>query len=75
MNEFTLRMYAAMTAAMSGAFDKRDREEGQGTIEYLGIIVVIALLIVGVASFVNGSLISDVTSGISDAVSRITSAG
>jgi len=49
------------------------REAGQGTLEYVGMIAVAALLVVAVVTaFGNGSTLG---SKVSDAISKITSIG
>lgn len=48
------------------------REEGQGTVEYVGIAVVITVIIAGVVTVLSGSEIyEEINSVISDVISNI----
>jgi hypothetical protein len=67
----TLHRLAAVTSNRVLAARSR-REAGQGTIEYLGIAVVIGIIIAAVAG---AGLENDIISGIRSAISKITGLG
>ncbi|MGW9825507.1 Flp pilus assembly pilin Flp [Brevibacterium pityocampae] len=48
-----------------------DRESGQGTIEYIGIIVVITIIIAALVALFNGGIKSSVESGLQGIVDGI----
>ncbi|MCT1689949.1 hypothetical protein M3B11_03080 [Brevibacterium sp. p3-SID960] len=49
------------------------REKGQGTIEYIGIIVVISVIIAGLVFFFNGEGKTAISEGITDVIDSIFS--
>ena len=63
-----IKMYAVLTARMTVAQD----EKGQGTLEYVGIVVVAAILVGAVVDAINGG---EITSAIKGKISEIISAG
>jgi hypothetical protein len=68
MYDSLIKMYAVLTARMTGAQD----EKGQGTLEYVGIVVVAAILVGAVVDAINGG---EITSAIKGKISEIISAG
>jgi hypothetical protein len=68
MYESLIKMYAVLTARMSVA----QNEKGQGTLEYVGIVVVAAILVGAVVDAINGG---EITSAISNKISEIINAG
>lgn len=51
------------------------RQEGQGSVEYLGVIIAAALLVVGIIVLFKSGLITKVTDAIGKAVDSIISKG
>ncbi|MEV7421033.1 MULTISPECIES: hypothetical protein [Streptomyces] len=51
---------------------KSRRDKGQGAVEYVGVIVLVALIIVAI---VGTGVADDIASGLSDKVSEILDAG
>ena len=45
------RIMGALHAALAGLEDRARREEGQGTVEYVGLILLIAAVVAGVIAF------------------------
>jgi hypothetical protein len=68
MYDSLIKMYAVLTARMTVAQD----EKGQGTLEYVGIVVVAAILVGAVVDAINGG---EITSAIKGKISEIISAG
>jgi hypothetical protein len=68
MYESLIKMYAVLTARVATAHD----EKGQGTLEYVGIVVVAAILVGAVVDAINGG---EITSAISNKISEIINAG
>jgi hypothetical protein len=68
MYESLIKMYAVLTARMSVA----QNEKGQGTLEYVGIVVVAAILVGAVVDAINGG---EITSAIKGKISEIINAG
>ena len=68
MYESLIKMYAVLTARVSVA----QNEKGQGTLEYVGIVVVAAILVGAVVDAINGG---EITSAISNKISEIINAG
>jgi hypothetical protein len=58
MNTFALKLYSTMLT-LTVAPAKKD-EKGQGTLEYLGIVIIAALLVGAVVTAVKGVHIGDV---------------
>ncbi|MGH3355092.1 MAG: hypothetical protein ACRDOJ_04290 [Nocardioidaceae bacterium] len=69
MNAKMIALYAGMSARMRHALEARG-EKGQGTLEYVGIVVVAALLVAAVVGAVEGA---DIEGFISGKISEITS--
>lgn len=70
MNAKFLALYATLTAAFA---DRTRDEEGQGTLEYVGIVIVAAILVGAVVDgLANGSAI---TSAIQDKITEIVGMG
>jgi hypothetical protein len=68
MYDSLIKMYAVVTARMTVA----QNEKGQGTLEYVGIVVVAAILVGAVVDAINGG---EITSAIKGKISEIISAG
>ncbi len=68
MYESLIKMYAVLTARVTVA----QNEKGQGTLEYVGIVVVAAILVGAVVDAINGG---EITSAIKGKISEIISAG
>lgn len=61
MNDYALKLYSTMLA-FSAAPIKRD-EKGQGTLEYLGIVIVAAILVGAVVGALKDNKIGSTISG------------
>jgi hypothetical protein len=68
MYESLIKMYAVLTARVTVA----QNEKGQGTLEYVGIVVVAAILVGAVVDAINGG---EITSAITGKISEIINAG
>jgi hypothetical protein len=68
MYDSLIKMYAVLTARLTVA----ENEKGQGTLEYVGIVVVAAILVGAVVDAINGG---EITSAIKGKISEIISAG
>jgi hypothetical protein len=68
MYESLIKMYAVLTARVTVA----QNEKGQGTLEYVGIVVVAAILVGAVVDAINGG---EITSAIKGKISEIINAG
>ncbi len=68
MYESLIKMYAVLTTRVAVA----QNEKGQGTLEYVGIVVVAAILVGAVVDAINGG---EITSAISNKISEIINAG
>ncbi len=68
MYDSLITMYAVLTARLTVA----QNEKGQGTLEYVGIVVVAAILVGAVVDAINGG---EITSAIKGKISEIISAG
>lgn len=65
-----IALYATLTSMVDAP---RDKEEGQGTLEYVGIVIVAAILVLAIVSALDsGDTIKTV---ISDKISEIVNAG
>jgi Flp pilus assembly pilin Flp len=51
---------------------RQRRDEGQGSVEYLGVIILVALIIIAIVST---GIQDDIANGLKTAVSKITGAG
>lgn len=51
------------------------RQEGQGSVEYLGVIIAAALLVLGIIALMKGGLITKVKNAITHEVDKIISNG
>ena len=58
--------------AAKGALADR-REDGQGTIEYVGIIVIISIVVIAVAVYFQGDGTGSITEGIQGIIDNIFS--
>ena len=67
MYDSLIKMYAVLTARLVA-----QDEKGQGTLEYVGIVVVAAILVGAVVDAINGG---EITSAIKGKISEIISAG
>lgn len=68
MYENLLKFYSSMIASTVAPKD----EKGQGTLEYLGIVIIAALLVVAVVGAVKGV---DIGSKVTAQLTKITSLG
>lgn len=68
MTESLIKLYAVLTARMTVA----QNEKGQGTLEYVGIVVVAAILVGAVVDAINGG---EITSAIKGKITEIINAG
>jgi hypothetical protein len=68
MYESLIKMYAVLTARVTVA----QNEKGQGSLEYVGIVVVAAILVGAVVDAINGG---EITSAIKGKISEIINAG
>jgi hypothetical protein len=68
MYESLIKMYAVLTARVTVA----QNEKGQGTLEYVGIVVVAAILVGAVVDAINGG---EISSAIKGKISEIINAG
>ncbi len=57
----------AVTGFVAGAFDRMRRDDrGQGAVEYIGIIIAVAAMLVIVMAIIKG----DVANGLKDAIKK-----
>jgi hypothetical protein len=68
MTESLIKLYAVLTARMTVA----QNEKGQGTLEYVGIVVVAAILVGAVVDAINGG---EITAAIKGKITEIINAG
>ncbi len=68
MYESLIKMYAVLTARVTVA----QNEKGQGTLEYVGIVVVAAILVGAVVDAINGG---EITSAIKGKITEIINSG
>jgi len=68
MYDSLIKLFAVLTARVTVA----QNEKGQGTLEYVGIVVVAAILVGAVVDAINGG---EITSAISNKISEIINAG
>lgn len=68
MNSKMIELFAVLTAHLTAARD----EKGQGTLEYVGIAAVAALLVGAVVDAINGG---EITAAIGAKIQEIISAG
>ena len=68
-----LPLFLSLYLRTSGALQTRitDRQRGQGTLEYVGMIAVAALVVVAVATTIKGV---DLGSMVTAAIAKVTSA-
>ena len=73
----TLQVRSALASAVQGIAARiTDDERGQDTIEYIGVLLVVAALITVVVGIVNnGSLTSTITNGAKNLINSVFSAG
>lgn len=67
MNDYALKLYSTMLAFTAAPIKKN--EKGQGTLEYLGIVIIAALLVVAVVGAVKKV---DVAKVVGDQIKKIT---
>lgn len=60
----------ALYLNLKNAIDQR-REEGQGTIEYIGIAVVVAIILSAILIYMSDTGASDITDGITEIIDGI----
>lgn len=70
MNTFALKLYSTMMAFTAAPSDKD--EKGQGTLEYLGIVIIAALLVTAVVGAVKGV---DIAGVVTAQIKKITALG
>ena len=68
MYESLIKMYAVLTARVTVA----QNEKGQGTLEYVGIVVVAAILVGAVVDAINGG---EITTAIKGKITEIINSG
>jgi hypothetical protein len=68
MYESLIKMYAVLTARITVA----QNEKGQGTLEYVGIVVVAAILVGAVVDAINGG---EITTAIKGKITEIINSG
>jgi hypothetical protein len=68
MNSKMIELYAVLSAHLTAARN----EKGQGTLEYVGIVVVAAILVGAVVDAINEG---EITSAISKKITEIVNAG
>lgn len=72
MNDVTLKAYATYLAAKTSLRDRMAEEDGQTAAEYLGIVVVIALII---GAIYTSDIDSQIADGLTSLVSNILGGG
>lgn len=70
MSTFALKIYSTMMAFTAAPAEKD--EKGQGTLEYLGIVIIAALLVTAVVGAVKGV---DIASVVTAQIKKITDLG
>ncbi|MGH3459348.1 hypothetical protein [Aeromicrobium sp.] len=68
MFDRALKFYSSMLAATAAPRN----EKGQGTLEYVGIVIIAAILVLAVVGAIKGAKIDDV---ITKQIAKITGAG
>jgi hypothetical protein len=68
MNSKMIELYAVLSAHLTAARN----EKGQGTLEYVGIVVVAAILVGAVVDAINGG---EITAAIKGKITEIINAG
>lgn len=68
MLDQALKFYSSMLAYTAAPRD----EKGQGTLEYVGIVIIAAILVLAVVGAIKGAKIGDV---ITEQIGKITGAG
>ncbi|MFF3400544.1 hypothetical protein ACFYW6_18705 [Streptomyces sp. NPDC002659] len=66
------RVYVASWTAATLAAMKERRDEGQGAVEYVGVIVLVALII---AAIVGSGVANDIATGLKNKVTEILGGG
>lgn len=76
MNQAIAKLYAAMYFYTNAGVEKlKKNERGQGTLEYVGMIAVAAIIVVALITLFNGSLKTDITNFVTTTVHKITNSG
>ncbi|TDT31283.1 hypothetical protein [Naumannella halotolerans] len=73
MNSFLITIFATLQATLDNRLGKRD--SGQGTLEYVGMIAVAAVVIVAVITVLQGAELGTWVQGFIDNVKSSVSAG
>lgn len=55
MFDQALKFYSSMLAVTAARGDKRGDEKGQGTLEYVGIVIIAALLVTAIVTAIRGT--------------------
>ncbi len=62
----------AVTCFIAGAFDRiRNDDRGQGSVEYVGIVMVVAILIVALIAAINSGIANSLVAKIEEAIAKI----
>lgn len=72
MFDKALALYATMVSTVTSTATASKDEKGQGTLEYVGIVVIAALLVTAIVTAVQGA---DIGSTITSKIAEITGAG
>ncbi|MFD1859865.1 hypothetical protein EHW97_10270 [Aeromicrobium camelliae] len=65
-----IALYATLTSMVAAP---RDKEEGQGTLEYVGIVIVAGILVTAIVTALGGG--DTISSAITSGINKITSLG
>lgn len=66
-----LRVSVRAEQAVTRLVDRARGQSGQGTVEYLGILVAVGALLIAVKTGMRGSIATRVTNQISDAIDSV----
>ena len=73
MYDKALALYSTMVATLHAPLSNQHREEkGQGTLEYVGIVVIAALLVGAIVAAINPG---DITAKVQEKIQEILNAG
>lgn len=65
-----LMVQIAVTGFVAGAFDRRD-DRGQGAVEYIGIIIGVAAMLLLVIAVIKGGVATSLTTKIQEAIDSV----
>lgn len=71
----TARAHVKLTDLMQTLRTRLAEQEGQDTIEYLGVLLVVAAVIAVVIGFVNKSLLGDISGDVQNAIDSVFQKG